>query len=554
MVALRATLLNFTRRRQTPGAAQARDLMRLVEQLRLAIPATLSALGIGYVAWDTQSQSRLLTSPETVVGFALFGVIGPLLTFLTLHWAMHAVIAMERAEQQRMRQNQQLLILNTLSEAVNQSLDVNAVLNQALRCILETLRLDAGDIRLLENGRLLLHAAQGVAPAFRTNEPCAHLGRCICGNVAQRGELMALNYFDRLQQFSNTPCAVERFSSVLSVPVRTADRVLGVLHVATRTPRTFEMTERALLTAIGYQIGIAVEKARLHEQVKQLNQALEDRVRQRTHELQLAQQDAAHKADALQRMLIEERRIEERTRTSIAHDLHDGVQQLLIGALYEMQAAHDALARDSQVATARISAAQELLQHIASEMRRTIYSLRPMLLDTHGLAPALRECVASFARVACVPCDFQCEGAVRRLRPETEVAAFRIVQEALNNIQQHAQASRCSVYLRFGLRELYVEVSDNGRGFDAAAIRAQARSHLGLLGMSERAASVDGTLDIFSEPGAGARIIFMAPMTPPADDVAGAPASGARAPASPAVHSHPALPVGRTVVEHEARS
>ena len=486
---------------------------RFIPYGRLWIPLILSALGFGYTIWESfLGDGYPLLSGQVVTGIVLLGIVGPGLTFVTLTYAERAIKARERAEQERERQRQQLVALNAIGEAVNQSLDLDQVLNRALSEVLRVMNLESGEVRLIEEGRLVLHASQGVSPQFAASESIIPLGQCVCGKSAQRGELIAVEDLDRIRKLDRAACACERFRSVLSVPVRTNERVVGAIHVASHELRTFDTADRTLLTAIGYQVGVAIEKAKLHAQLKSLNQQLELRVDQRTRELLSAKEELANKADALQQVLIEERRVEEKTRARIAHDLHDGVQQLIIGALFETQAARDALAVHPENTPSRIQAAQELLRRIEAEMRVAIYSLRPVTLDTHGLVPALRECVESFQRVSSIACELRVDGAPRRFNPDTEVAIFRIAQEALNNIEAHAAAKSAFIRIAWGTHDLHMEITDNGTGFDLVEVTQEARTHLGLIGMRERAESIGGWLDVWSRVGEGTRIIVNVPL------------------------------------------
>jgi signal transduction histidine kinase len=487
-------------------------LKHVILHLRWVIPITLGALGLGYVVWENLIvDGHPVNSPEVLIGFALLGVAGPILTFLTLTWAGRAAASYERAEQARERQHRQLVALNTIGEAVNQSLDLDTVLNRAVDRVLNVMHLESGEVRLIEDGQLVLRTARGVSPTFIAAERSIPLGHCLCGKSAQTGELIAIEDLHRMPGLTRTTCACEQFRSVLCVPVRTTERVVGVIHVASHKPRTFDSAERTVLTAIGRRVGVAIEQAQLHTELKSLNQQLETRVAERTRELLAAKEELVRKADTLRWVLAEERRVEEKTRARIAHDLHDGVQQLIIGALFETQAAHDALSHP-ETAKTRIATVQDLLRRIESEMRGAIYNLRPVALDTQGLGPALRECVASFARVSQVECQLSVEGTPRRFNGDAEVAVLRIIQEALHNIEAHAHAKHARVAICFGARDLQAEVTDDGKGFDVAEVTRQARTQLGLIGMRERAESVGGTMEVQSRVGEGTRVILNVPI------------------------------------------
>ncbi len=489
-------------------------LTRVIKPLRWAIPLTLSALGFSFVIWEAiLLDGYPVLSIQVLLGFGVLGLIGPLLMFLTLDWALRAALSNERAEAAQEQQYRHLLALNTLGEAVNQSLDLNTVLQHALDRVLDVLHLESGEIRLIENDYLVLKSARGVSSAFQDAESVVRLGECVCGQCAERGEVIGVEDLKTADAFAHTNCAREQFQATLTVPVRTADHIVGVIHVASRDPRTFDDAERTLLAAIGQQVGVAIEKARLHEQLKAMNQQLEARVVHRTRALYAAKEELADKADALRQVLVEERRVEERTRARIAHDLHDGIQQVIIGALFEVQAAREALILNPAGAPLHLEQAQGLLRRIESEMRDAIYSLRPVALDGQGLVSALRECVSSFERVAAVPCELRVEGTAHRFNPDAEVAAFRIVQEALNNVEAHAQAQHVRCCVCFNARDLRVEVEDDGCGFDMSEVTQQARTHLGLMGMQERAESVGGALDVWSRLGEGTRIVLNIPMS-----------------------------------------
>ncbi len=418
------------------------------------------------------------------------------------------------------RAHRQLAAVATISEAVNRSLDLDRVLEEALEQVLAVMQLDAGDIRLLASDgagrRLEIVASRGVSPAFLAHERSIPLGYCFCGHAAHSGEVALVDDVGRFPGLSTSSCACEQFGAVISVPVTVADgkgpgRVVGLLHGASRQARTFDAEDKALLTAIGNQVGAAVAKAQLHEELKTLNRELEARVAERTSELQATQEALAEKAEQLRQMLVGERRIEERTRARVAHDLHDGVQQLIIGALFQIQAARESAGGPIETIAQRCAAAQQLLRQLEVEMRAAIYSLRPVALDAHGLAPALRECVATFERTTGTPCLLQVRGISRRLDPDTELVAFRIVQEALNNAEAHAEAQHLQVQLCFGDDSITVQVTDDGCGFDLEDLRRQPRSHLGLIGMRQRAEGIGGSLDVWSARGQGTQVTLIAP-------------------------------------------
>ena len=194
-------------------------------------------------------------------------------------------------------------------------------------------------------------------------------------------------------------------------------------------------------------------------------------------------------------------RAQEQERSRIAQDLHDEVNQALTGILLRLEATmSDAplhlvpeLEGTKQLAT---QAMDELL-HLARE-------LRPTALDDHGLVPALATQIAAFGERTGIRSRFQRPtGDFPRLSDEEQLVIYRVTQESLSNIAQHACASRVDVELNFVGRTV-LRVKDDGRGF--MTVNTNGRNRLGVSGMRERALLVGGSLAIFSTPGEGTTI------------------------------------------------
>jgi two-component system, NarL family, sensor histidine kinase UhpB len=194
-------------------------------------------------------------------------------------------------------------------------------------------------------------------------------------------------------------------------------------------------------------------------------------------------------------------RAQEVERSRIAQDLHDEVNQALTGILLRLEATmSDApvhllpeLEETKQLAT---QAMEELL-HLARE-------LRPTALDDHGLVHALASQIATFAERTGIRTTFQRPtGDFPKLSDEEQLVIYRVTQESLSNVVQHAGASRVDVELNFVGRTV-LRVRDDGRGF--LTVNGNGRNRLGVSGMRERALLVGGHLDIFSMPGEGTTI------------------------------------------------
>ena len=156
---------------------------------------------------------------------------------------------------------------------------------------------------------------------------------------------------------------------------------------------------------------------------------------------------------------------------------------------------------------------RELTDSALRDVGRFSQDLRPPTLDHLGLLPALEGLMADVKENG-VETELKVHGDRRRLSPETELALFRIVQEALSNVRRHSQASRVVTAVEFGEGRVTLTVDDNGRGFELPGRTDDLATtgKLGLIGMHERARLLNGTLTMHSEPGKGTTMTVDVPV------------------------------------------
>jgi signal transduction histidine kinase len=153
-----------------------------------------------------------------------------------------------------------------------------------------------------------------------------------------------------------------------------------------------------------------------------------------------------------------------------------------------------------------------LREHVVralQNVRRLAVELRPAVLDDVGLVPALERLTESFAEGSDTRVDFHSALGEARLPPEVETALYRVVQESLTNIVKHAKAHNVSVSVARRRSTVAAVIEDDGAGFDQRAVRADG---VGLLGMRERLALIEGRLEIESRPGAGTTVVAEVPL------------------------------------------
>lgn len=190
-------------------------------------------------------------------------------------------------------------------------------------------------------------------------------------------------------------------------------------------------------------------------------------------------------------------RAQERERRRIAQDLHDEVNQALTAVSLRLQASieHAPTEMRRELAETKRLSAQAM-----EELLALARQLRPSLLDDHGLLAALQSQVRDFSDQTGIHASFHARGTVPVLSPEQQLVIYRVTQESLSNVAQHADAANVEVELSFIGRTI-LRISDNGHGFAASR-----NGGLGLSGMRERALLAGGQLSIWSSPNQGTRV------------------------------------------------
>lgn len=199
--------------------------------------------------------------------------------------------------------------------------------------------------------------------------------------------------------------------------------------------------------------------------------------------------------------------VEERNR--LARELHDSVSQELFSLTMLAAAAQRTLEQQPDVTATRLREIEESARRALEETRSIIFALRPAILDGRGLAPALRDLATALGERQGLIVNLEIVGE-RRIPLEHEQALFRIVQEALANVSRHSGVRIAHVYLHYHDASVSLEVRDQGRGFDPQA-RRDPRA-FGLQSMSERAATLGGSLSLQSVPAQGTEIHVQLPL------------------------------------------
>lgn len=203
---------------------------------------------------------------------------------------------------------------------------------------------------------------------------------------------------------------------------------------------------------------------------------------------------------------------EERTR--IACEIHDGLVQSLAGVNFKLDLCEQLMLKDPKACQSTLRQTRAELKLAIQEARQVIFNLRPLHYDQLELIPALTNYLKSYETQSHISTEFTVTGDEKTMPPKTKVFLFRILQEALSNVEKHAKADRVSVHIEIGRQTLIATVTDNGIGFDVDAVSRNPEKwdHFGLRGIVERARLVGGHAKIESHKGRGTRIVMHVPL------------------------------------------
>ncbi len=398
--------------------------------------------------------------------------------------ADQTAVALENARlfkaEQANREQAQLLREAT---AALTSLDSNQVLDSILTCLERVVPYDEACIFLWEEADLHAVAGRGNLVQEQVVGQRYPVDSSLLREKVERTNhaLMLVNTFLGLHNSDYVP-------GWMSVPLRVRSEVIGYLTLDSRRGTAYGRAEVALAQAFANQAAVAIQNARLFEQVRAGREQLQ----------------------FLSRRLVE---VQETERRHIARELHDEAGQALTSLMVGLRL----LERDADSPDAVVARAAELKRmtdSVLENLHRLAMDLRPASLDHVGLVAALRQYIERFSRQSgptlvaqFKAVDFD-EG--ERLPPLVETTLYRIVQEALTNVVKHAQASHLDVLMKRRGERIVIIIEDDGVGFDFAATIQN--HHLGLLGMQERTEMLGGSLVVESSPGSGTTLYVEVPV------------------------------------------
>ena len=370
------------------------------------------------------------------------------------------------------RKTQSLDILYEVAISLSQTGSLEQVLHGFLDTFIDLVDARAASVRLVTaEGSTHMVASRGLLPEVVERDRLMQAGRCNCGWSSTEGGIRVQKGTGECARLIGRPMLERDCVEFVVVPVQYQDRILGVYNLFLDRPLALMGDDmRDLLTSVGRQLGLAVEKSRLE-------------------------------SDARRLAIMEERNL-------IGNELHDSLAQSLIGMRLQLRMLSEALSRkDVGAAQYEANGLQRAIAQANADVRDLLTNYR-LRFDESGLVQSLTTLVERFRRETGIAVYFQNECATLALTPGQEIQLFFIIQEALTNIRKHSNAQNVRILLN-NEEDLYtVLIEDDGMGM-ADAEESVPVEHAGLSIMLERTARLPGQMVVESELGEGTRIVLI---------------------------------------------
>ncbi len=361
-----------------------------------------------------------------------------------------------------------LLTLMEVDRTVRAEGNLERMLVTVLNEMMERITADAGGVFLSDDEQALrLSASVGLPPGAVpvTYRP----GEGIVGRVALEREPIVVASMG-VEELRNAGPLLVNAGSAVALPLLADRRLLGVIVLSHRSRAHFHKAAIPYLGLLANQVSLAVRNATAYLQSEEL-------------------------------AIVEER-------TRIAREIHDGVAQMLAFTALKLDLVARLIPRDVGKAGLELDLARGTVRETIRELRRSIFALRPVDLERFGFVETVRRYVADFGQQNDVRVQLEVSS-LPELSLKSEGVLFRIFQEAMHNVAKHSQARSVTVKLASDARGMaFVEVADDGVGFDMSAVsdRVTSAGGLGLRQMRERVQARGGQLELKSEPGRGTSV------------------------------------------------
>ncbi len=441
----------------------------------------------------TLSRLKWITIVTALVFLGLYELLRRKLPPASLSWRGEALLAaallagcilffsalfslIARLQGRLIRSNNELLALHAAASDIYGELSLEAILQKVVEQSRQLIGTRYGALSVVdERGRIQNFMTTGIEPHLRARIGDPPIGRGLLGVPLHDGRSLRLREITQDPRSVGFPPEHPVLHSLLAVPIVCKGPFRGNLYLSEKNEGTpFGTEDEESLSRFAVAASIAIDSAYLHHQ--------------------------------LQSLAIAEERLK------IAHDIHDGVAQVLAYVNTKAQAIKELLsAGRAEVAERQLDQLAAAARDEYSEVRESIVGLRAASVPGRSLAEILTEYVAHWQELNHIRCELRLDR-LPPLHPHAELQVLGIVQEALANVRKHSRASRVDVLIEITGTNLRLSIEDDGRGFDAFDLGRSDFPRFGLSTMRERAESLGGKLRLDSVPGRGTWVLVEIPI------------------------------------------
>ena len=411
---------------------------------------------------STSGVNRLILDGLVAIAFTIFGFI--------------MARAISRAHSRLERQNQELLALHGAGLDITAELSLDVVLNKVVERARTLVGARYGALSVVDsNGHIETFLTAGITPEQRAILGPPPTGHGLLGVVLHHGKHLHLDDLTKDPRSQGFPPNHPMMRSLLAVPIACKSPFLGNLYLTEKEERAgFTAGDEETLERFAVQAAIAIDNAYLHGQVASLAVAQE--------------------------------------RLRIAHEMHDGIAQVLGYVNTKVQAANEYIRRGNpDEATVQLRELAVAAREAYGDVREAIVDLRTLPEPKRSFAEVLEEYLTHWKEQTGISTQLTIEGGLL-LPVAAELQLLRIIQESLTNVRKHSKATTARIDIQRRNGALVVSIEDDGVGFNPA-IRARGEfPRFGLSTMRERAEGIGGTFTIESVPGHGTRVRAQVPV------------------------------------------